>query len=186
MSAANWTSKGVFLSLVLASVFGMPSVQASTPNPEKIHTADKRKKGDYIRDGIIQGGDKKITEVSIKEIRRAPNKGFERIVIDLEGSRGGEPVAIERPPYYQVAVSPEEKRIIFTIWGDPKLSFNAKKVIAALKKSPLIQSVELLPRVEKESWTFVIGLKEGKPVEVFELSNGVRIITDIRISSRGK
>jgi hypothetical protein len=171
---------------VLVGVLLAATGWAATPNPSKIHTAEGKKTNSYVRDGVIQGGDKAINEITIQDIRRAPNKGFERIVIDLSGTRNGEPMAIERPPYFQVAVSPDEKRLIFTIWGKPKLQFNSKRVIAALKKSPLIQSVELLPKLEDDSWTFVIGLKEGKPVEVFELTNSVRIIADIRMAARGK
>src|SRR5262249_42795512 len=119
-----------------------------------------------------------------KNIRRAPNTGFERWVIDLEGNRSGEPVAIQRPPYFQVAVTPDEKRLVFTIWGKPRLEFDSKKVVTALHRSPLVQDIELFPRIEDERWTFSVDLKAGRPVEVFELSNPVRIIVDIKTASQ--
>jgi hypothetical protein len=109
------------VSLVLA-LNGSAAWALADLRPEKIHTADAKKNQFYIRDGLIVGGDKAIDEVVVKEIRRATNPGYERIVIDLEGNRGGEPVAIQRPPYFQVSVTPDEKRLVFTLWGKPKLS----------------------------------------------------------------
>jgi hypothetical protein len=148
--------------------------------PESIHVAQPKKVGAYVRDGVITGGDSVIDGVIVKDIRRAPNAGFERIVIDLEGSREGEPVAIQRPPYYQVAVNPDEKRLVFTVWGKPKLDFDAKRVMNAFKKSRVVQNIQLLPSLENDSWSFVAELKGENPVEVFELSNPVRIILDVR------
>ena len=152
--------------------------------PEKIHLAEARKNQAYVKDGLIVGGDRAIDDVVVKNIRRAPNSGFERWVIDLEGNRSGEPAAIQRPPYFQVAVTPDEKRLIFTLWGKPKLGFDSRKTIAALKKSPLVEDVALFPRLEDERWMFAINLKSGRPIEVFELSNPVRIIVDIKSDER--
>lgn len=165
--------------LLLAALIGANSSLGAI-RPDKVWIAEGKKTERYLSDGLYTGGDRRIDEVAITEIRRATNKGFERIVIDLEGSRKGEPVAIPRPPYYQVAVSPEERRLVFTIWGRPRLDFNAKKVIQAFRKSAVVERVELLPRLEEHSWTFALSLKSGKSVEVFELTNPVRVILDIR------
>jgi hypothetical protein len=148
--------------------------------PDKVHVADAKKNLSYIHDGLFVGGDKAINDVVVKEIRRAANVGFERVVIDLEGTKSGEPTAIPRPPYYQVAVTPDEKRIVFTLWGKPKLGFDSRKVIAAFKKSSVVANVVLLPKVEEDTWTFVFELKGDSPVEVFELSDPVRVIMDIK------
>jgi hypothetical protein len=148
--------------------------------PESVHVAQPKKVGAYVRDGVITGGDQVVDGVVVRDIRRAPNAGFERIVVDLEGSREGEPVAIQRPPYYQVAVNPDEKRLVFTIWGKPKLDFDARRVINAFKRSRVIQSIQLLPSLEPDSWSFVAEFKGDSPVEVFELSNPVRVIIDVR------
>lgn len=153
--------------------------------PDKVHVADSKKNLSYIRDGLITGGDKSVNEVTVKDIRRASNAGYERIVIDLEGTKSGETVAIPRPPYYQVAVTPDEKRIVFTVWGKPRLSFDSRKVLNAFKGSAVIESVELLPRVEDERWSFVFALRGESPVEVFELGDPVRIIMDIKSASKG-
>jgi hypothetical protein len=149
--------------------------------PDKVFVAEGKKSKFYIKDGLITGGDRAVSEVIVKDIRRASNPdGFERIVIDLEGSRGGEPLAISRPPYYQLAVTPDERRLVFTVWGNPKLGFDSKRVLAAFKKSKIVERISLYPRVEENLWTFSLELKAGSPVEVFELSDPVRIIVDVR------
>lgn len=150
------------------------------PRADHVRMAEGKKTKFYLKDGIFVGGDRAIESVIVKDIRRASNAGFDRIVVDLEGLSKGEPAAFNRPPYYQVAVSPDERRMVFTVFGQPKILFDAKKVIQVLKKSPAIQSVELLPKIEDDSWTFVLGFKTGRPVEVFELSNPTRIIIDVK------
>jgi hypothetical protein len=154
--------------------------------PEKIHMAEAKKTGFYIKDGMFTGGDKSIQDTVVRDIRRGPNKGFERVVIELSGNMGGENQSLQRPPYYQVAVSPEESRLAFTIWGNPKVDFDTKKMVSKFKSSVVIQNVSLFPKLEKENWTFVFEMKPGHPVEVFELSNPARIIVDIKTSGAPK
>ncbi|OFZ54584.1 MAG: hypothetical protein A2428_00750 [Bdellovibrionales bacterium RIFOXYC1_FULL_54_43] len=148
--------------------------------PDKIQVADGKKTQAYVRDGLVIGGDKAIDEVLVKDIRRAANQGFERIVVDLAGNHNGEAAAIERPPYYQISVTPDEKRLVFTVWGHPKLSFDPKRVQAAFKESSVVERVQLFPVLDEGTWTFVFELKSGTPVEIFELSNPVRIIMDVK------
>jgi hypothetical protein len=150
--------------------------------PEKVYVAENRKTQTYIKDGLIIGGDQAIQDVVVKDIRRAKNPLFERVVIDLEGNQAGEPAAIQRPPYYQVAVTPDEKRLVFTVFGKPKLALDAKKVTAEFKRSQWVQGIQLYPKVERDSWTFALEMKSGQAVEVFELADPVRIIVDIRNS----
>lgn len=149
-------------------------------NPDKVVPTDGRKTQHYLKDGIFVGGDHQVQEAVVRDIRRAPNAGFERVVIDLEGTRDGLPMGVPRPPYYQVAVTSDEQRVVLTVFGKPKLSFDAQKVLAHFKKSAWIPNIELLPRLNDDSWTFVIGLKPRQSVEVFELSKPARIILDIR------
>lgn len=148
--------------------------------PDRVFTASPRKNGRYIRDGLVVGGDRAINEVIVKDIRRAANPGFERIVIDLEGNRNGEPATIDRPPYYQVSITPDEKRLVFSVFGKPKLALDSKRILAAFKKSTVVQRVALLPPIDPDVWTFVAELKTEHPVEVFELANPVRIIVDVK------
>ncbi|MCM2279680.1 MAG: hypothetical protein NDJ89_16520 [Oligoflexia bacterium] len=163
---------------------GAAANAAAELRPEAVHLADNKKSQAYIRDGLITGGDSAVNEFIVRDIRRASNPGgFERIVIDLEGNRNGEPVAIDRAPYYQVAVTPDEKRLVMSIHGKPRLGFDARKVSMLMRKSPVLTGVLLLPAVEEDLWTFSVDLKDERPVEVFELSNPVRVIIDIRNKS---
>ena len=154
--------------------------------PEKVRVADTKKTQAYVHDGLVTGGDQAIDQVVVKDIRRAANADFERVVVDLEGTLNGEPAAIDRSPYFQVSITPDEKRVVFTVWGKPQLAFEAKKVIAGFKKSHLVDKIELLPRLEDDNWTFTLNLKNGQPVEVFELTNPVRVILDIKNKSGSK
>jgi hypothetical protein len=152
--------------------------------PERVHTAEAKKNNFYIRDGLIVGGDRAIDQVVIKDIRRAANPAYERVVIDLESSRNGELSPIPRPPYYQVAVTPDEKRLVVTVFGAPRLSFDSGKVASAFRKSKSFREITLLPSVEKDTWTFAFQMKSIAPVEVFELSNPVRIIIDVKAAKK--
>ncbi len=158
-----------------------PSERALNFNTEKVFVADSKKTKTPIKDGLIIGGDRAINQVMIKDIRFSSQAGFERIVIDLEGTQNGEKAAIPRPPYYQVDVSSDQKRIGVSVWGNPELRFDAHKIHTAFKKSSILKSIGLLPKLEDDVWTFALALKSNANVEVFELSQPVRIIIDISL-----
>lgn len=162
------------LLLIQASV-GWAAIQQ-----DKIFPVDSKKRQSYLSDGLFVGGDQGISEVVVKDVRRAANSGFERVVVDLEAIREGEKSSVQRAPYFHVAITPEENRIVLTLWGKPKLAFDAQKVLATFKKSSAISKVELYPPIDGETWTLVLNLKSPQAIEVFELPNPVRIITDIR------
>lgn len=175
------TRVNYLMSFLILNFFATLSAQAVADlRPDRVHVADEKKNLAYIRDGLIIGGDQAVNEFVVKDIRRAANQGFERVVIDLEGNRNGEPMAISRSPYFQVAVSPDEKRMILSFFGRPKLAFDSGRVLRAFKKSAVVQQVILLPKLEDDVWTFVIELKKGAPVEIFELSSPVRLILDLK------
>lgn len=165
----------------LALCGGSLSAHASL-KPDRVHAVDGKKTQAYIKDGVFVGGDRAIDSVVVKNIRRSANAGFERIVIDLEGLRGGEKPKIQRAPFYHVAVSGFEDRMIITLWGKPKLAFDPTAVTQSFKKSTQVGPFTLLPKVEDDTWSFVMGIKGGKSVEVFELTNPVRIVVDIKPS----
>ncbi len=167
-------------SWILFTVSLMVSPVHAAIQQDKVFPVDSKKRQSYLSDGLFVGGDQAISEVVVRDIRRAANAGFERIVIDLEAVRDGEHSAVQRAPYFHIAISPGEKRIVVTIWGKPKLGFEVQKVLAAFKKSQAISQVDLYPPLDGESWTMVLNLKSPQSIEVFELPNPVRIITDIR------
>jgi hypothetical protein len=143
--------------------------------PNRIHEALSKKTENYLGEGLVMGGDREVQGGIIKDLRRATNAGFERIVLDLDA---------EKTPYYQAAVEPSEKRIVVTIFGNPKIAFDAKKVVEQFRKSPLVQKVELFPKVEEDTWIFALHLKAAVPVEVFELSSPSRIILDLKAAPK--
>jgi hypothetical protein len=148
--------------------------------PDKVFTASTRKMDFYVKDGLVIGGDRAVDEVLIRDIRRSSSPKYERIVIDLQGLRNGESLAIPRPPYFQVAVTPDEKRLLVSIWGRPKLGFDSANISKQFKKSLTVRELQLLPRLEDQVWTFAIQLKAGRSVEVFELTDPVRVIIDVK------
>jgi hypothetical protein len=150
---------------------------------EKIFIAEAKKSKTYIRGGVIVGGDWAIDDFAVTGIRRAANSGFERIVVDLDGNRAGEPAALDRPPYYHVSIMPELKRLVVTVVGKPKIALDPAKITAVFKKSQTVSKVELLPMVEKDRWSFVLHLKQATGVEVFELTKPTRIILDLQASA---
>ncbi|MEO5971271.1 MAG: hypothetical protein ABIQ95_15195 [Bdellovibrionia bacterium] len=167
--------------VILFAAFALFSGAArSEIRPEKIHVSDSKKTETYIDDGLIMGGDRAINNVVIKDIRRALNPGFERVVLDLESQQTGESIELPRAPYFQLAINSEENRMIMTLWGQPKLGFDSKKVVDAFKKSKIVKNIVLLPRIEDDSWTFVFELIPHFNVEVFELKKPVRLILDIQ------
>ena len=174
---------GTFLSFLPFGFLAQAEIR-----PDKVYVADFKKNQLYRKEGLVTGGDRLIGNVVIKDIRRASNreggpgaKGdtYERIVIDLQGMLNGETAAISRPPYYQLALKPKKNRILVSIWGNPQLAFDSKKVANEFKKSSIIREIKLLPKVEQDLWTFAIDLKIPLNVEVFELRGPARVIVDI-------
>ena len=181
MNTTQRSTQRVFIALALGALGLLGGkVALSAIKPDQVFVADAKKNKSYVGNGVIVGGDWAIDDFTVSGIRRASNAGYERIVIDLEGNRSGEPAAVDRPPYYHVAISPEPKRVIVTILGKPRLGFDPSKVSSAFKKSALVNKVELLPLVERDRWSFVLNLKRAGSVEVFELNHPTRIILDLK------
>ncbi len=158
--------------LILSLFISFAASRASAAlEPSQVRAALPKKTESYLRDGVITGGDREIHSGIVKDVRRATNGGFERIVIDLDA---------EKAPYYQAAIDPTSRRILVTIFGSPKLAINAKKIVDQFRASPLVARVEFFPLVEEDSWTFALYLKAAVPVEVFELTAPTRIIFDLK------
>lgn len=155
--------------LLPLALLGSTAVAALEPN--QVREALPKKTESYLKEGVISGGDREVQAGLVKNIRRAVNGGFERIVIDIDA---------ERAPYYQAAVEPAQRRILITLFGNPRVGLNAKKITEDFKKSPLVSRVELLPKVEDDAWTFALHLRSAVPVEVFELTSPTRIIFDLK------
>lgn len=162
------TIVALVLSLFISSA--APRATAAL-EPSQVREALPKKTESYLKEGVITGGDREVHSGIVKDVRRATNGGFERVVIDLDA---------EKAPYYQAAIDPTSRRILVTIFGSPKLAINAKKIVDQFRASPLVGRVEFFPLVEEDSWTFALYLKAAVPVEVFELTAPTRIIFDLK------
>jgi hypothetical protein len=171
------------LALFIFTLTVSDSQAAITPagmSAQDIHVADSTKTKFYLKEGLVIGGDRTIDDVIILDVRHSMNTDYERIVIDLDGNKNGEPAVIQRPPYYQVEISPVQKRMVVTVFGKPKLAFDAARVKKGFSKSGLIKNVELFPVLEKDRWSFAITFNSSKSAEIFELANPVRVILDLK------
>lgn len=157
-------------------------------SPDLVRTAEPRKSSAYLKHGLFVGGDRDITDVVVSGIRHSKGTDYERVVIDLVGNKQGDPVAIQRPPYYQIAVNPELRRLVVTLWGKMKLEFDPLKTSSIGQKSNVLKGLSLFPLLEQDRWSFEIKMKSEAPVEVFELSDPVRIIVDVRnaVAAKGR
>lgn len=147
------------------------STAGAALEPNQVREALPKKTESYLKEGLFSGGDREIQSGIVKDVRRATNGGFERIVIDIDA---------EKAPYYQAAIDPAQRRILITIFGSPRLAINAKKIVEQFRKSPVVSRVEFFPLVEEDSWTFALYLRAAVPVEVFELTAPTRIIFDLK------
>lgn len=156
--------------MILGALICTPIARAVV-SADKIHVVDSRKTQIYMKDGVFTGGNRDTEAAVIRDIRRANNAGYERIVLDIDSAK---------IPYYQVAVDPGQKRITLTVFGDPTLSFHAPEVVKAFQKSSTVSRVDLYPKVDGTTFNMVLQLKGASPIEVFELSSPNRIIFDVK------
>ena len=152
--------------------------------PNMIQNALLSKTNAYRDNGLFVGGDSGTEGVVVREIRHGRPKEYEALVIELWQNLSGELTPLNLPPYFHVALIPEEQKIQIAIWGHPTLQYNAKETLRQLKKSTLIEDIDLLPKVENELWTFSLRLKKAVWAEVFELSNPARIT--LHLKAKGK
>ncbi len=171
-----------------------PSLQAEI-RPEKVRIADlqdrgKNNKDAFIREGLVTGGDSAVGEFTLELVRwGVPFTGkdrTERVVFVLKNvAHQGKSLTVQRPPFFQVSVSAEQRRIVMTFKGKPRLDFDVKKTSSALvTKQSAFKKVHFFPVLEEKSWTLAFDLKAGYAVKVSELSNPVRVILDVKTGSK--
>jgi hypothetical protein len=147
----------------------------------KFKQALKLKKDFYITDGSITGGDRLSSDFSITNVRIANNPaGYDRIVIDLSGNQLGKKIKLDRPPFYMIQNDSENKRVLVTLYGKPKLDFSTQSSIQSAKKAKHISDIEFIPLTEQDRWTWAIHTKTSAKAEVFELTEPARIIIDLK------
>lgn len=147
----------------------------------KFKQALKVKKDFYLSEGSFTGGDRASSDFTVSNVRVASNPaGYDRVVIDLIGNRQGEKSALARPPFYLVEVDPENKRVLVTLYGQPKLDFSTSTSNQSAKKTKVVSSFEFTPIVSKDRWTWAIHTRHTTKAEVFELTDPARIIIDLK------
>ena len=145
------------------------------------HQALKVKKELYREEATYTGGDRTTSDFRIQAIRISPQKpNFDRVVLDFAGNQNGEAVAVARPPYYQVEINSAKQLLWVTVYGKPKLAFNTEQTKRSAGKTKSIATIDLLPVVDQDRWTFSVPLKSGIKAEVFELTEPARLIIDLK------
>lgn len=140
--------------------------------------AEQAKKNRYSSDAIASGGDALANPVSLMGIRWAQNSGFERIVVDLSGEGAGWEAKL--PPYFQVGVNGEQKKISINIRGIARRQANQAALAKSLSRSPLIAQAYLAPAIEGDLASIELSLRQKAEAEIFYLVSPPRIIIDVR------
>jgi len=148
-------------------------------SPQKIFMTDQKKTKHYIEDGIFVGGDRKIDQVALHDIRFAMSDQYERLVLDFDANHHGDKSWIKKSPYFQVSVEPDKNQMTVTLFGNPSLSLNFSQILTRFQKSKYIESVQFFPVLDDDRWTFVIALKQPAVTEVFELVSPARVVIDL-------
>lgn len=165
---------------LLIALATIPATQAQFDDL-KFKQALKLKKDFYLSEGAFTGGDRSSSDFTVSNVRIATNPaGFDRVVIDLSGNTLGDKSTLARPPFYLVEMDPNDKRIMITLYGKPKLDFSTISSIQSAKKTKLISSLEFTPMANKDRWTWAIHTRQAAKVEVFELASPARIIIDLK------
>ena len=151
------------------------SAQGAHSSAGEKHEAGMSKISQYATTGYFIGGDRSVKSAKLKDIRRGPQKGgVERIVFDLQSADQ------DKAPYFQVNISPNENRLLLSIWADVTYEFDADKIKKAFTKSGKVKFVNVIPRVEDGIATIELTLKSSSvKVEAFHLAHPARIILDL-------
>ena len=169
--------------LTLVSLISSPLLNTSFAqfDSDGFRQALKVKKNLYLSKGSITGGDRNSSDFSVSNVRVAANPaGYDRFVIDLQGNQLGEKASLARPPFYLVQVDSENKKIIVTLYGKPKLNFSNAIAEKSAQKTKTIHHLDFIPVVTDDRWMFTIEtVAPNIKAEVFELSEPARIIIDL-------
>lgn len=134
----------------------------------------------YLQEGVFVGGDQRVSEYAVTQIRRAPNAGFERIVFDFDTFDSGQVSALSRAPYYQVSVEPEHNRVTVALFGNVRVKVDGQATKKSFQNSPSVKSVDLFSRVLDDAWVMSFQMQKAYPIEVIELQNPIRVVLDVK------
>lgn len=144
--------------------------------------AGEHKKGEYIRNGVIQGGEARKA-FSFQDLRWAygAKKGIERLIFEFGDERGQS--INTRPGFFQVNVNPSGKEVLIEFTQIVGSRIDQKTLMKKLKSSPHIKRVKMTYDPEDRGLSVKLLLKNHVGVEVFELpakAKGGRLALDIK------
>ncbi len=150
--------------LIFALLFVCSYSNASIPPLQ----AGFKKLNKYIANGTLIGGTAQ-RELVLSGVRRtySPKQKLERIVLDVEASRG----SLQRFGYFQIQVDQKPNRIVIDLNGVAASQLSLETITGILKKSPFVTSAVLTMDPEDRSANITLSLKGTSTykVEAFEL-----------------
>ena len=166
--------KSFFTFCALAYFCLFLSSTRANASPAPVIAANKTKQNAYLNDVTVYGGNANAPLMSVNSIRRAKNKGFERIVVDLNS-----PDSQNELPYFQVALASDQNKIILGIRGIQGNRLKQNVLNQRFARSAIIASSYLVPVNEDGLFSLELDLRKQASVETFYLTNPPRIILDI-------
>ena len=144
--------------------------------------AGAKKRGEYIRNGVILGGEARRA-FSFQDLRWAygAKKGIERLIFEFGDEKGQE--IKTRPGYFQVNVDPSNKVVQVEFSQIVGSRVDQKSLSKKLKSSPHIERVKMTYDPEDKGLSLQLFLKNRVGVEVFELpakKKGGRLALDLK------
>ena len=144
--------------------------------------AGVQKKGEYIRNGVIQGGEARKA-FSFQDVRWAygAKKGIERLIFEFGDERGQS--IHTRPGFFQVNIDPASKEVLIEFSQIVGSRVDQKSFVKKLKSSPHIKRVKMTYDPEDRGLSVRLLLKNHVGVEAFELptkAKGGRMALDLK------
>jgi len=170
---------------VLLGALGV-GIWARAATPFKSSLTLPVKKGVYIKEGLIQGG-QAGPGVALTGVRRAfsPSVRMERLILDL-GDSSGKPT--QHLGYFQASLDAGGRRAVMDI-SQLKLSQVSEAQIRGLfAKSPFVEGVDLVLDQQDLTGSLVLRFKRPMQMEVFHLKNPkatARVVMDFKPQVRG-
>jgi hypothetical protein len=158
---------------LLLSLFLIPLSAHGQFDEAAFRQALRVKRNVYLQEGAVSGGDRLSSDVKVSNVRIASNPaGYDRVVVDFS--------KLDRPPFFLVENDPGNRRVMVTLYGKVKADFSSQSAIQAARKTRTLSSIDFLPQVESDRYSFALKSKNPVKSEVFELTGPARLIIDLK------
>lgn len=159
--------------VLLLALFVIPLSARAQFDEAAFRQALRVKRNVYLQEGAVSGGDRLSSDVKISNVRIASNPaGYDRVVVDFS--------KLDRPPFFLVENDPGNRRVMVTLYGKVKADFSSQSAIQAARKTRTLSSIDFLPQVEADRYSFALSSKNPMKSEVFELTAPARLIIDLK------